>query len=124
MVVYHKVKKLFWNFLKCFISDRSIWIKSFSESIILTKIEINASKKASARMKGGGGAGKRWLNPARFVILAICVMLFVIFFISLSLITKCNIKDDNDDDIKVVMARYGSFITIWFLHHHLLPLVL
>jgi len=43
--------------------------------------------------------------PARFVILAICVMLFVIFFIFKNLITKCNIKDDNDDDIKMVLSQ-------------------
>jgi len=49
------------------------------------------------------GRGKGWFNPARYVILAICVMLFVIFFIILSLITKCNTKDDNDDYKKVVM---------------------
>jgi len=37
-------------------------------------------KKVSARMKGGKGCREGWLNPARFIILAICVMLFVIFF--------------------------------------------
>jgi len=70
--------------------------------MILTKLEIYASIKASTRMKEGRGCRKGWLNPARFVILAICVMLIVIFFFLLSLITKCNIKDD---DVKVVMAQ-------------------
>jgi len=33
------------------------------------------------------------------------IMIFLIMQIRHRLITKCNIKDDNDDDVKVVMAR-------------------
>jgi len=60
-------------------SDRPVWIKAFSESII-QKIEIYASKKSECKNEGGRGCREGWLNPARFVTLAICVMLFVIFF--------------------------------------------
>jgi len=42
---------------------------------MLTKIRI----KASARMREYR-VGKGWLSPARFVILAFCVLLFVTFF--------------------------------------------
>jgi len=31
------------------------------------------------QVKNEGLVGKGWLNPARFVILALCVMLFIIF---------------------------------------------
>jgi len=37
------------------------------------------------QIKNEGRVGKGWLNPARFVILALCVMLFVIFFIFLKI---------------------------------------
>jgi len=65
---------------------------------------MNASKK------WGGGVGKGWLNPATFVILALCDMLLVIFSLFFKFIYKMYddiIKDDNDDDddIKVVMAQ-------------------
>jgi len=52
-------------------------------------------------MRRGGEVGKGWLNPARFVILALCVMLFVIFFTFFKFIYKMY----DDDDIKVVMAQ-------------------
>jgi len=55
-----------------------------------------------------GGVGKGWLNPARFVTLALWVRLFVIFSLFFKFIYKMYddiIKDDYDDDIKVVMAR-------------------
>jgi len=62
-------------------SDRLVWIKAFSKSIILTKkLKYMQAKKASYKNEGGSGCREGWLNPARFIILAICVMLFVIFF--------------------------------------------